>query len=81
MSFCVHFHRITMQRLLLVVLMALSAEAGFPFNATNLHSTGSKNSAAAELLSSSTKSCPLGWIYEGKLGCIYFNTDKDKVLT
>ena len=23
--------------------------------------------------------CPKGWVYAGKLGCLYFNTDKHKV--
>ena len=60
--------------------MALCVGAGFSFNTSTLELRGSEYSVVEEASRSSTV-CPLGWIYAGKLGCIYLNTDNDKVLT
>ena len=48
-------------------------------------STVKTTTEALTTIKTTTKSkpvndCPHGWIYAGKLGCVYFNTNSDKVL-
>jgi hypothetical protein len=66
----------------LVVLMVLISK---PLDSHQAAVTTTIKASTASILTTTTPTpvndCPHGWIYAGPLGCLYFNTDKNEVLT
>ena len=60
----------------------VSIKAADPSTATVEASTTTTEAFTSIITTTTSKpvnDCPQGWIFAGKLGCFYFNTDSNKV--
>ena len=74
-----------MHRFVLIIVQAIAlvsckaAETTTEFKASTGKATTEVLTSITTTTSKPVNDCPQGWIFAGKLGCFYFNTNSNKV--